>query len=167
MHGQRIAGEDDVDETVTNQLGEVLDTSGVDDHGAGDHRNATTGLLHVTHHRGDAGHAAFHPTFGRDVVAHEREAEAIPFLELRRYPNALVPADDRFAGADVTQLAARRPRTRDHDDGVHPLLFHLHPLAADADMGAMVGRRVEIVRHAAILFRRLDQRVALAYGVTA
>ncbi len=93
--------------------------------------------------------------------------EAIAFLELRRHADAFVSADDRFAGAHVAQLATRGVVSRHHDDRVHALLVDLDPLAADADMGPVIGRGVEVVGNAAVLLRRLHERVTLADGMTA
>ena len=55
----------------------------------------------------------------------------------------------------------------DDDDRVHPLLLDLDPSSAEPHVRAVVGRRVEVVRDAAILFRRLDGRVAFAHRVAA
>ena len=113
------------------------------------------------------GDAAFDATLRRDVVAHEREAETVALAELGRHANAFVAADDRLAALDVAQLPARRAPVVDDDDGVHPLFLDLHPASADPHLGAVVGRRVEVVRDAAILLGRLDERVALADRMTA
>ena len=43
----------------------------------------------------------------------------------------------------------------DDDDRVHALLLDLHPRPSEAHVRAVVGRRVEVVGHAAILLRRL------------
>ena len=64
---------------------------------------------------GDARDAAFDAALRRDVVAHEREAEAVALAELGRDADAVVAADHRFAGLHVAQLAAlgaRRSRRR-------------------------------------------------------
>ena len=68
----------------------------------------------------------------------------------------------RFAGLDVAQLAAGGALSRDDDHRVHPLALDLDPLAAKSNVGPVVGRRVEVVGNAAVLFRRFDQHVALA-----
>ena len=61
---------------------------------------------------------------------------------------------------------AGRP-SGDDDHRVHPLLLDLHPPSAHAHVRAVVGGRVEVVRHAAVLLGRLDERVALAHRVAA
>ena len=106
VHRQRVAGEHDVDVALPDQLREVLDAAGVDDDRAGDDGDAPAGLLDVAHHLRDARHAAFDAPLGRDVVAHEGEAEPVALAELRRHADAVVAADDRLAGLDVAQLAA-------------------------------------------------------------
>ena len=61
------------------------------------------------------------------------------------------PQTTRVAGFDVAQLAAEaRARRSMHDRGVHALVLDLDPLAADADLRAVVGRRVEVVGRAAV-----------------
>ena len=60
----------------------------------------------------------------------------------------------------VAQLAARGRRAVDDDHRVHALLVDLDPAAAQANVRAMVGGRVEVVRDAAILLGRLQNGVA-------
>ena len=79
---------------------------------------------------GDARDAAFDAALRRDVVAHEREAEAVAFAELRRHADAVVAADDRLARLDVAQLAALGRAAGGDDHGVHALLLDLDPVAA-------------------------------------
>jgi len=54
-----------------------------------------------------------------------------------------------------------------NDDRIHPLFLDFCPAATDADLGAVVRRRVEIVRHTVVLLGRPDERVALADGMAA
>ena len=72
-----------------------------------------------------------------------------------------------LARLDVAQLPALGASVGGDDDGVHALLVDFDPAALEADVRAVVGRRVEVVGHAAILLRRLDERVALAHRVAA
>src|SRR5215208_5501399 len=118
----------------------MLDAASVDDHWTGDHRDASAGGFDLTHHLRDPGDAAFDPPLRRDVVAHEREAETIPFAELRRHPYAIVTADDAFTGLDVAQLAAGGHLPCDHDHRVHALALDVSPLAAEPNMGPVVCR---------------------------
>ena len=124
-------------------------------------------LLDVAHHRGDARDAAFDAALRGDLVAHEREAEAIALAELRRDADAVVPADDGSPPRTSRSLrhdGARRRRRRSRRPCA---AARLRPTAAEADVRAVVGRRVEVVGHAAVLLRRLDERVALAHRVAA
>ena len=71
------------------------------------------------------------------------------------------PQTTRVARLDVAQLAADRPAVFDDDDRIHALTLDLDPLPADAAQRAMVRRRVEVVRHAAVAVGRPEQRVVL------
>ena len=132
VHGQRVPGEDDVHVALADQRREVLDAAGVDDDRPGDDGDAAAGRLDVAHHLRDARHAAFDATLGRDVVAHEREAETVALAELRRHADAGVAAHDRLAGLDVPQLAAGGGLSVDDDHRVHALLVDLDPAARPA-----------------------------------
>ena len=83
-----------------------IDATGVHEHRPGNHGDAAARALHIAHHLGDARHASFDATLGRDVVAHEREAVAVAFLELGRDADADVTAHDFLARLHVPQLAA-------------------------------------------------------------
>jgi hypothetical protein len=76
-------------------------------------------------------------------------------------------AHDCFAGAHVAELATGGAVVRHHDDRVHSLLVNLDPLAADADVGAVIGGRVEVVGDAPILLRRFDEGIPVADGMAA
>ena len=61
------------------------------------------------------------------------------------------PHTTLVAGPDLAQLAAQRPPpVAHHDDRIHALALDLDPGAVDPHVGALVGRRVEVVRHAAV-----------------
>src|SRR5690242_21798276 len=126
----------------------------------GDDRDAAAAALHVAHHLCDAGDAALDAALRRDVVAHEREPETVALPELGSDADAGVPAHDLLARLDVTELATHGFRSVDDDDGIHALAVDINPPAVQADLGPMVGRRVEVIGDAAVLLRRLDQRVA-------
>src|SRR5688500_6580301 len=130
----------------------MLHAAGMHHHGTGDHRNPAAALLHLPDHLRNPADDAFHPALGRHVVAHEREAEAVALAELGGDANALVTADHRFTGAHVAQLAAGRAAVRRDDHRIHALSFHFHPLASEPHVGTVVGRGIEVIRDAAILF---------------
>jgi hypothetical protein len=165
VNSEGVAGEDRVDVSAANQLREVLHATRVYDDWPGDDGNSAAAFLYFLHHRRDSRHASLHAAFRRDVVAHERKAEAIAFPEFRRHTNPFVSADDRVADCDVTQLAADGPTVLVHDDGIHPLLFNFPPPASDPYVGAMVRRRVEVVGDTTVLLGGLEERVALPDGM--
>ena len=84
-------------------------------------------LLDLPHHVRDAADHPFDAALRGNVIAHEREAQAVALAELRGHANTVVPAEHRLAGADVTQLPAHGPASRRHDHRVHPLLLDLDP----------------------------------------
>ena len=59
MHGQRVAGEHGIHEPESNQLAEMLDAPRVNDDRPGDDGHATTTLLDLSNHVGDAPDRAF------------------------------------------------------------------------------------------------------------
>src|SRR5262245_45074761 len=95
-----------------------------------DDGNSPAALLHLFHHGGYSRHASFHAALGGDVVAHERETEAVAFPEFRRDTNPFVPTDDRVAALHVAELAADRPPVLDHDHRIHPLLLDFPPASS-------------------------------------
>ena len=141
----------------------MLDAAGVHDDRPGDDGDAAAAALDVAHHLGDARDAAFDAPLRRHVVAHEGEAEPVAFAELGRHADAVVAADDRLAGlARRAACGTRRVCPSTTITASMRWLLDFHPLAAEPDVGAVVGRRVEVVGDAAVLFRRLDEHVALA-----
>src|SRR4030095_8071334 len=130
MHGQRVAGEQHVDVAAPNQLAEIRPAAGVDDHGAGDDGDAIAGVFRLAHHRGNSRDADLDAPFGRDLVRHEREPEAIARLELRDDFDAVNPADDSVAAPDLAQLAAHGPGR------LHAARFHLLTLRFGGPVGA-------------------------------
>src|SRR3954469_10212210 len=139
VHRQRVAGEQDVDVAMPDEIAEVLSTAGVDDDRADDEGDALTRLLRRPHHRRDAGHTDFDAALGRNLVGHEREAVAVAFLELRHDLDAVDAADHGVALADLAKLAADRPAGVDDDRRIHPLALDFDPLAVTPDEGLMIG----------------------------
>ena len=78
-----------------------------------------------------------------------------------------MPAHDRLTRLDIAQLPAFGLAARGDDDRIHPLLLDFDPLALEANVRAVVGRRIEVVGHAAVLFRRFHEHVAFAFRVAA
>ena len=132
------------------------------EHGPGDERDLPAAALDVGHHRRDARDADLDPPLRRDLVRHEREAQAVAFLKLRHRSHALHAAHDLVAGPHVAQLAAQGPAVLDDDDRIHPLALDFQPAAAVAHERLEVGRGIEIVRHAAVPVGLPDQRIARA-----
>src|SRR6185436_8117926 len=102
-------GQQHVYVAAADQIAEVDPAAGVDDDGAGDDGDAIAGALDVLHHRRDARDADLDAPLGRDLVGHEREAEAIALAELGDDLDAVHAGDDEIAFADVAQLGAARP----------------------------------------------------------
>ena len=153
VHGQGIAREQDVHVAAPDQLDEVRAAAGVDDDGSGDEGNLQPTLTDVPHHRGDAADARFDAPLGGDLVRHEPEVGPGPVAELGPDADAFEAAHDAIAGADLAEFPAHRAARHQHDDGIHALTFDFDPGTADPDVGALVGRGVEVVRHAAVLLR--------------
>ncbi len=74
-----------------------------------------------------------------------------PVSELGPDADAFEAAHDAIAGADLAEFPAHRAARHQHDDGIHALTFDFEPGTTDPDVGALVGRGVEVVRHAAVL----------------
>ena len=161
MHRQRVAGEQHVDVAAADQIAEVGAAAGVDDDRTGDEGDLPPAALTsriIAAMRDDADLDA---PLRRDLVGHEREAVAVALLELRHDLDAVDAADDGVAAADVAQLAADGARAPSIDDrGVHALVarpsIHWPPMR---DVGLMVGRRVEVLRRAAVAIGGREMRV--------
>ena len=125
------------------------------------------GRARFAHQRGDAADAGLDAALRRDLVGHEGEVRAVALAELRGDADAFEAADDAIAGPHLAQLAARGAAVVDDDHGVHALAFDLDPLAADAHVRAQIGRRIEIVGHAAVAVGLAQQRVPLLDGAAA
>ena len=137
-------------------------TARVHDHRSGDDRDPSARRLDVAHHRGDALDADFDPALRRNLVRHEREAVAIAIAELRRHAHAGHAAHDPIAGPHVAQLAAARgPCRRSTITASMRCFCDVEPAAAAAHHRAVVRRRVEIVRHAAVAVGDSQERVGL------
>ena len=150
MHGQRVAGEQHVDVAAANQLAEIRPAAGVDYDRAGDDRDAIAGLFGLAHHRGNSRDADLDAALGRDLVRHEREAQAIARLELRDDLDAVDPADDGVAAPDLAQLAAHGT-VRSRRRSPRPCAgARRHPVPLAADERLMVRGGVEVVRSAAV-----------------
>jgi hypothetical protein len=128
--GQRVSGEDDIDISLTDQCCEMLDAAGVNDHRPGDDGDAAASRFDIAHHLGDARHAALDTTLGRDVVAHEREAQTVALAKFRCHADAGVTTHHGLTGLDVPELATSRGLSVDDDHGVHPLAGDFNPLSA-------------------------------------
>ncbi len=85
----------------------------------------------------------------------------IAILEFRDHPDTRHAAHDAIACLDVAQLSASGVTVLDRDDRVHPLVRHFDPVSPVSNQRAMVGGRVEIIRHTAIAVGGLDERVLL------
>ena len=152
MHGERVAGEQHVDVATTDQLVEVGAAAGVHDHRPGDEGDLAAR---------PAGCAASSRQSGRRWLSTRRSDE----ISLVMKPKS---ARVRSRNSGVTRMPSRPQTTRspaltsrslrhmappsiNGDHRVHPLARDFDPGAAEPDVRALVGGRVEIVRHAAVL----------------
>ena len=110
VDGERVAREQHVDVAGANQLPEVRARRRCARAPGRRRTRSCRRPLHLRHHRRDARDADLDAPLRRNLVRHEREAEAIALLELRHRPDALDAAHDRVARPHVAQLAADRAR---------------------------------------------------------
>ena len=98
----------------------------------------------------------------RDVRAHEAEQGRLAGPLERHDPHPGVADDDRHAKLDLDHRhAPRRAAGRiDGDAAVHLLIGDVDPVPAQADLGALVGRAVELLGERAGDVGRDDPRVA-------
>ena len=147
VHRQRVPGQQPVHPALAHQLAQIAAAAAVHDHRPGDHHDPTTGCFHLTHHLDDPRHPHLHTSLGGHVVGHEGEAEPVTLLELRRHPDSVHPANNQIATPHVPQRATHRAPLAHQYHRVHALPLDRDPPPAVVDLGAMVGCRVEIVRH--------------------
>ena len=137
----------------------------VHDDGSSHKDDPAPGRLYVAHDPGDPPNADLDAALGRHVVRHEREVRAAAIAELRRHADARKPADDAISRTDVAQLPALGAFRVDDDGGVHSLASHGDPLPANAHLGPLIGRRVEILGRAAVAIGIADERIVLGRGM--
>ena len=145
---ERVAGEDRVHPAPLDQAPEGVNAVRVDDHRSGDEDDPLallTGAPHLARHPLDA---RLDAALGADVVAHEGERGPLALGLFEVHPDPGDPAHDEVAGAHVAQLAAQGDAALEHDDGVHALSFDRAPHSLEADLRAVVGRGVEVLRDA-------------------
>src|SRR5207237_1376561 len=132
VHGERIAGEEHVDVSTSNQLREIGRATRVHDHRSDDEREPASARLRIAHHPRDSRDAHFDAPFRRHVVRHEREIRAIAIAELGRDAEPFEPAHDPTAGTHVAHLPALDAATLAYDHGVHALARDIDPAPVDA-----------------------------------
>ena len=116
------------------------------------------------HLLGDDLDHALDPPLRRHLVPHEDEVRGLPRLERRVDPHPGGAAHHEIAATDVAQLHATRPPRRiDDQTGIHPLVLHRDPAAAVVHLGAVVGRRVEVIRHGSVGLARPQRHRVVAF----
>ena len=161
---ERIAGEHGVDPAAPDQLDEVIRPAGVNDHRTSDEDDWPAARPGLAHQRRDFADADLYPPLRRDLVRHEHEIGAVALPELGRDTQALHAADHAIASANLAQLATDRTAVVEHDHGVHALMLNFRPTPFDANLGAHVRCRIEIVGHTAIAIGNPDEGVVLLDG---
>ena len=153
VHGEGVSRQEPVDPTLPDESAQIAAAAAVHHHRPRHDDDASTLRLDLPHHADDPGHADLHPPLGRDVTGHEREPEPVAFLELGQDPDAVHPADHAVPAADVAELAADRPAVAHRHHRIHPLVLHVHPAPAVANLGPVIGGRVEVVGDEAVTGR--------------
>ena len=160
VHAERVAAEHSVNATAADEAAEPFDAAGMHHHRTGDGDDLQLLLDGMAQQRGRLADGGLDLPFGGDAVGHEGEIQAVALLGFRDHANALEADDHLVALAEVAQPAAGGAAVAHHDHGVHPLILDFGPLLADADVGAVIGGRVEIFRRAAVAFDRAEDGVA-------
>ena len=95
------------------------------------------------------------------------KGQPVALLRFRHHADAAHADHYHVAGPDVAQAPAAGALSGHDDQRVHALVLHLDPLLAIADVGAVVGGGVEILRRAAVALdhaqlgvARIDRRAA-------
>ena len=166
VHGEGVPRQQPVDPAAPDEPAQVPPAAAVHHHRPRHHDDAPAFRLDLAHHGHDPRHADLDPPLGRDVAGHEREPEAVALLELGQDADAVEPADDPLPRPDVPQLAARGAAVAHHHHRVHPLVLHVDPSAAAADLRPVVGGRVEVVGDEAVAGRG-EPRLAVPPGMAA
>ena len=152
VRGQGVAGEQHVEVAAADQPADVLAAAGVDDGGAEHGQDFLAGVLRAAHGGGDLAHRHALGLLAGNRAGHELE-QVLPGLGVGREDAQPLPADDdAVADAHVghRQAAGGAALRIDEDAAVHFLIFHLDPLAVEANLGAVVGRAVKALREGAV-----------------
>ena len=97
VDGERVPGEEHVDESRADERGEVRRAARVDDDGPRHERDALPPRFDRFHHARDAFDARLDAPLGGDLVGHEREVGSLAVAKLRRHAEAAEAADDAVA----------------------------------------------------------------------
>ena len=157
--GERVAGEQHVDEAGVDQRDHRRRRAGVHDAGPADPQDPLAGGLHLAHPVGDLAHQQRLRLLAGDLRLHELE-DAVR----RRRSRAAASSPGRRSRRrrwhrrlDVGHRHGADPRRRGRSTTTSPQSISgfcdRHPVAAEADLGLQVGGRVEVVGEHAVLGR--------------
>ncbi len=162
VRGQGVAGEQDVEIALADQLADVLDAAGVDDGGAEDGEDLLARILGAFHGGGDLAHRHALGLFAGNGAGHELE-QVLPRRGLRgKHAQPGATRDDAVAGAHVGHgnAARRRALGINEDAAVHLLIFHVDPFAAQAHLRAVIRGAVKVFGERAVHVGGHDLAVA-------
>src|SRR5205807_9583785 len=145
MDGERVAGEEHLDETELDQAREIDARPGVDHGGSSHDQDAPARLSYVAHLKRDAGDENLLRFLGRHLAAHEAEDLGLPGALERRDAHALM-ADHhlhpRFSVLEDDAPGATRLAV-DRDRGVHLDVLNRYAAAGDEHLRRQAARRVK------------------------
>ena len=170
MRGQGVAGEQDVEEAAADQLADVLDAAGVDDGRAEHGQDLLAGRRGCGCMAAAISRTVTPLGFSLETGLAMNSNRFVPRRRLGREDAQPLPADDdavALAHVGHGQAAGGVALRIDEDAAVHLLVFHVDPVAAEADLGAVVGRAVEALGEGAVHVGRRRSRSPAATTGTA
>ena len=159
--GQRVSGEQRVDEAVSDQTFQVFAGARVDDRRTADEQDPFALFVRALQFARDFGDQRFLGLLARNGRGHEFKDLLAPRPLNRMRANAGVPHDDRLAGQNVGRRDRSRTTLVDDDRTVHLRKHDGKPATIDSHLGFEVGGRVELIGKHARGRRRLGFDVAV------
>lgn len=143
--GESIAGEEDIKIAATDESGEMLDASGVDDGRTAHDSGLPSGTVGLEELTGDFANDDGLWLFGGDGTVHKFESVVLDLALLRKDADARVPDDDPHAGFDIEHgnTSGGTAIRIDDDAAVHLLTIDISPFSVETNLSALVGRTVE------------------------